>query len=155
MRGDGLYKRPGSPYWYCKVRDGGRWHEISTKECNYIKAKEVRKNALTDLENGTFAAGELARIFFEKAVEEYLRTAVLRLRESTLKKERLFLARPVRLFGKLRCDQITDAQIFSLQESMKRDKCANSYVNLVVDARACSPIRQGLAADQVECKASA
>lgn len=68
--------------------------------------------------------------------EKYLHAAALRLRESTLIKERLFLARPVRLFGDLRCAQITDAQIFSLQESMKRDNCINSYVNLVVDAAA-------------------
>jgi len=136
MRGDGLYKRPGSPYWYYKVRDGGRWREISTRERIYTKAKVVRKDALADIENGVFAAGELARISFEKAMEKYLRTAALRLRKSTLKKERLFLARPVRLFGNLRCDQITDSQIFTLQESMKRDNCVNSYVNLVVDTTA-------------------
>ena len=38
------------------------------------------------------------------------------------------------LFGELRCEQVTDAHIFGLQESMRRDNCINSCVNLVVDA---------------------
>jgi len=124
MRGDGVYKRPGSPYWYFKIKDNGRWREVSTKRTSYQKAREARREALKLLEEGSLVIGGLSRRPFGAVSEKYLHAAALRLKESTLMKERLFLARPLRLFGDLRCDQVTDAQIFSLQESMKRDNCA-------------------------------
>jgi hypothetical protein len=136
MRGDGVYKGPGSPYWYYKLKDNSRWHEISTKTKNYQKARQVRRDALKSLEEGRLVIGGLARLPFEAVAAKYLRAAALRLRESTLKKERLFLVRSIRLFGHLMCDQVTDTEMFRLQETMKRDGCLNTYVNLVVDATA-------------------
>ena len=136
MRGDGVYRRPGSPYWYYKLKDNGHWHEVSTKTRNYQKARQLRRDAMKSLEEGRLVIGGLARLPFEAVAAKYLQAASLRLRESTLKKERLFLVRSIHLFGCLKCDQLTAAEIFRLQETMKRDGCTNTYVNLVVDATA-------------------
>jgi hypothetical protein len=32
MKGDGLYKRPKSPFWYFKLKENGHWREVSTNE---------------------------------------------------------------------------------------------------------------------------
>ena len=54
MRGDGIYKRPGSPYWYFKLKLQGRWKEFSTKTENYHEARRRRKKAHDELEAGLF-----------------------------------------------------------------------------------------------------
>src|SRR5438270_6963 len=32
MNGDGVYRRPGSPYYYYRVKINGRWKEFSSKQ---------------------------------------------------------------------------------------------------------------------------
>jgi integrase len=105
MKGDGVYKRPKSPFWYYKQQ------------------------------NGRLPEGEIARWAFERAASHYLETdAALRLRESSLKKEAFFLVRPTQLLGKVHCDRITAVHIQQLQSSMKNDGCKNTYNNLVLGA---------------------
>jgi hypothetical protein len=40
--------RPGSPFWYFKLKENGRWHELSTKTACFEDAKKVRRHALQD-----------------------------------------------------------------------------------------------------------
>jgi integrase len=134
MRGDGVYKRPGSPYWYFKRKDSGRWREVSTKARNYNDAKRVRQKAFHDQEEGRLPEGEIARWPFERATTEYLRIAAVRLRPSSVKKESFFLVRPIESFGKLACEVISETHIQRLQADMKVNGCRNSYINLVVGA---------------------
>jgi integrase len=137
MRGDGLYKRPGSPFRYFKLKStNGRWREISTREKNYLEAKRKRRRAIQDQEDGKWPDGELARLPFGVVVDRYLEIAATRLRPSSRRKEAFFLVRPTRLFGSLACEKITGLNVQQLQASMKEDGCHNSYINLVVSAAA-------------------
>jgi integrase len=134
MKGDGFYKRPGSPFWYFKLKENGRWREISTKKTKYKDAKKVRHEKLREQEDGLLPEGERARRPFEELSEKYLEYVAVRLRPSSLKKERFFLVRPTNLFGQVRCESITASHIQQLQSQMKADGCSNSYVNLVIGA---------------------
>ena len=136
MRGDGLYRRPGSPYWYTKLRINGRWREISTKKRKYGEAKSERKKLIQDQDEGRLPEGQLAGWAFERVAHQYLQAASIRLRPSSLKKERFFLVRPIREFGSLHCEKITAASIRQLQMNMKEGGCQNSYINLVTGATA-------------------
>ena len=91
MKGDGLYKRPGSPYWYFKIMEAGRRREVSTKTRKYAEARKVRADAMRDQREGNLPQRELARLSFECVVESYLRTAAIRLKASSLTKEKHFL----------------------------------------------------------------
>ena len=136
MRGDGLYRQPGSPYWYTKLRINGRWREISTKKRKYGEAKSERKKLIQDQDEGRLPEGQLAGWAFERVAHQYLQAASIRLRPSSLKKERFFLVRPIREFGSLHCEKITAASIRQLQMNMKEGGCQNSYINLVTGATA-------------------
>ena len=43
MKGDGLYKRPKSPFWYFQLKENGHWREVSTKTSKYQEAKRKRR----------------------------------------------------------------------------------------------------------------
>ena len=120
MKGDGLYKRPKTPYWYFKRNENGRWREVSTKTVNYQQAKRVRRKSLQDQEEGRLPDGEMARWPFERATRQYLKVAAIRLRLTTLRKEGFFLVRPIELFGSLACEKITATHMQELQTAMKR-----------------------------------
>src|SRR6266567_3485851 len=133
MKGDGLYKRPKSPFWYFKLKGNGHWREVSTKTSKYQEAKRKRAKALEDQEQGRLPEGEIARWPFERAACHYLQNAAsLRLRPSSLKKEAFFLVRPKKLFGDVACDRITAAHIQELQAEMKNAGRKNTYNNLVL-----------------------
>jgi hypothetical protein len=135
MRGDGLYKRPKSPFWYYKLKQNDRWREVSTRTSIYQEAKRKRGKALDDQERGRLPEGEIARWAFERAASHYVQnSASLRLRPSSLRKEAFFLVRPKKLFGRVPCDRITAAHIQQLQAEMKNDGCKSTYNNLVVGA---------------------
>jgi integrase len=135
MKGDGLYKRPKSPFWYYKLKENGQWREVSSKTSNYQEAKKKRRDALKDQDEGRLPEGEIARWPFERAAIHYLQNAAsIRLRPSSLKKEAFFLVRPKRLFGFVPCDRITAAHIQQLQADMKKDERKNTYNNLVLGA---------------------
>lgn len=135
MKGDGLHRIPGSPFWYYKIKVNGRWHSRSTHKKKYQDAKVVRKNALDDQEEGRLPDGEIARWPFERAASHYLQTrAAIRLRASSLKKEAFFLVRPTQLFGHVPCAGITAAHIQQLQAEMKNSGLKNTYNNLVLGA---------------------
>jgi len=135
MKGDGLYKRPKSPFWYFKLKGNGHWREVSTKTSNYQEAKRKRRDTLNDQEDGRLPEGGIARWAFERAVSHYLQTeAALRLRASSLKKEAFFLVRPTQLFGHVPCEGITAAHIQQLQAEMKNSGLKNTYNNLVLGA---------------------
>src|SRR5262249_31614433 len=134
MKGDGFYKRPGSPFWYFKLKENGRWREISTKKTKYQDAKQVRHNKLREQEDGLLPDSERARRSFAELSEKYLEYVAVRLRPSSRKKERFFLVRPNKLFGLLKCEKITAGHIQQLQSQMKADGCANTYINLVIGA---------------------
>ncbi len=137
MRGDGVYKRPGSPFWYFKLKEqNGRWREISTRVKSYQGARTVRRKAKQDQDEGRLPEGELPGWSFERVADQYLKTGSIRFRSSTLKKETHFLVRPIRLLGTLACGKITSSHIQQLQASMKNDGCRNTYINLVVGATA-------------------
>ncbi len=132
MNGDGLHKIPGSPFWYFKVKENGRWRGISTKTTSYAVAKRVRRKALQDQEEGRLPEGEIARCSFERAASLYVQKASLHLRPSSIKKEVSFLVRPKKLFGRVTCEKITAMHIHQLQTEMKNDGCKNTYNNLVL-----------------------
>jgi integrase len=44
------------------------------------------------------------------------------------------LARPIALFGHVKCGRLSAAHVGQLQATMKADGCKNSYINLVVGA---------------------
>jgi integrase len=134
MRGDGLYRIPRSRFWYYKLKENGRWRGISTKTSNYGHAKRVRSKALQEQEEGRMPQGEISRWSFERAASQYLQGAEMRVRANSLRKERFFLVRPMKLFGRLACDQIHGAHIHQLQAEMKHDGCKNTYNNLVLGA---------------------
>jgi integrase len=131
---DGLYRRPKSPYWYFKLKQNGVWREHSTKCKKYNEAKGIKSRTAQDLENGMLPDSDCANSPFSEAVEAYLAAAALRLKLSSLRKERFFLVRPRRQLGSIRCQKVTPLNIRELQSSMKADGCSNSYVNLVVGA---------------------
>jgi integrase len=134
MNGDGLHKIHGSPFWYYKIKENGRWRGISTKTASYTEAKRIRRNALQDQEEGRLPEGEIVRCPFERAASIYLQKAVMRLRPSSIKKEVSFLMRPKKLFGRLACEKITAMHIHQLQTEMKNDGRKNTYNNLVLGA---------------------
>ena len=134
MRGDGLHKIPKSRFWYYKRKENGRWRGISTKTSNYGKAKRVRSKALQEQEEGRLPHGEMSRWPFERVATQYLQAAEMRVRPSSLRKERFFLVRPKKLFGRVACEQIAPTHIYELQAAMKRDGCKNTYNNLVLGA---------------------
>jgi len=134
MNGDGLHKIPGSPFWYYKLKENGRWRPISTKTTNYQEAKRIRRKALDDQEEGRLPEGEIARWPFERATSQYLKRAGTRLRASSLKKEAFFLVRPIKQFGRIACDRITAAHVHQLQIGIKNDGLKNTYNNLILGA---------------------
>lgn len=132
MNGDGLYNIPGSPFWYYKVKENGRWRGISTKTTSYAAAKRIRRKALQDQEEGRLPEGEIARCQFERVASLYLQKASTRLRPSSIKKEISFLTRPKKLFGHVACERVTPMLIQQLQIEMKNDGCKSTYNNLVL-----------------------
>ena len=132
MNGDGLHNIPGSPFWYYKLKENGRWRGISTRTASYAAAKRIRRKALQDQEEGRLPEGGIARCPFEKAASLYLQKVSTRLRPSSIKKEISFLMRPKRLFGHVACERITPMHIQQLQVEMKNDGCKNTYNNLVL-----------------------
>jgi len=95
MRSDGVYTRPGTPYWYYKVKHDGRWHEVSTKTKNSKEARQIRRDALKSVDEGRLVIGGLVRLPVKTVAAKYLQVSALHFKESTLKKERLFLVRPL------------------------------------------------------------
>ena len=134
MRGDGLYRIPRSPFWYYRLKEGGRWRGISTKTKSYQCAKRLRRKALQDQEEGRLPEGEIAHWPFERAVSQYLRKASMRLRPSSLRKEAFFLVRPKRQFGRVVCERITAMHIQELQAAIRNDGRKNTYNNLILGA---------------------
>jgi len=134
MRGDGLYRRPKSPFWYFKLKENGGWREVSTKTSHYQEARRVRQKKLDEQENGMLPDFEISRLTFERAAKEYLEAARLRLSPATVAKERFFLVRPCKTFGKVVCEKITASHIRQLQRAMKDGGCKASYNNLVFGA---------------------
>jgi hypothetical protein len=134
MNGDGVHKIPGSPFWYFKIKENGRWRSKSTKTTSYTEAKVIRRKALQDQEEGRLPQGDIARWPFQRAGSQYIQNAALRLQPSSLRKETSFLARPNKRFGRVPCERITATQIQQLQTEMKNDGCKNTYSNLVLGA---------------------
>src|ERR1700746_2489221 len=119
MRGDGLYKIPNSRFWYYKRKENGRWRGISTKTSNYGIAKRIRSKALHEQEECRMPQEEMSRWPFERAASQYLQAAEVRVRPSSVRKERCFLVRPTKLFGRVACEQIGPTHIHELQATMK------------------------------------
>ena len=114
--------------------DTGRRREVSTRTRKYAEARRIKAAAMREQQEGSLPRRELVRLPFERVVEFYLESAAIRLKASSLKKERYFLVRPIVLLGDVKCDQITANQIRRLQTGMKRDGCKSSYINLVTGA---------------------
>lgn len=125
MRGDGVYRRPGSPYWYFKAKVDGKWKEVSTKAKDYQQARKIRSDHVGR------NLGELSHVIFKKVARRYLESIQQNVSAETVQKETNFLARPTRLLGHMPCDRICELDITRLQKAMQRDGLKNSYVNLV------------------------
>jgi integrase len=129
-----LYKIPKSPFWYYRLKQNGRWRGISTKTKSYRDAKRLRSKAFEDQEQGRLPEGEISRWPFERAADQYLSNAAMRLRPTSLKKEAFFLVRPKKQFGQVACEQINATHIQQLQAAIKNDGRKNTYNNLVLGA---------------------
>ena len=132
MRGDGLYHRPKSPFWYFKLKENGRWREVSTKERGYQDARRVRRDKIAEQQAGLLPDVEMARWPFERVIPPYLEDAALHLAARTVSKKIDYLVRPKKIFGKVICEKITADHLRQLQKSTKDDGCKASYNNSIV-----------------------
>ena len=134
MNGDGLHRIPGSPFWYYKLKENGRWRSISTKTANYQEAKRIRRKALEDQEEGRLPEGEIARCLLSERLPHTCRGLARDCVRAASRKKPSFLVRPIKRFGRIPCERISAAHIHQLQIEMKNDGCKNTYNNLVLGA---------------------
>jgi hypothetical protein len=66
---DGLHPRRG--IWHYKVREGGRWKEVSTGTRSYLQAKTIRAQRLREIAEGR-KLPDLANMSLEKASKLWL-----------------------------------------------------------------------------------
>jgi len=66
---DGLHKRRG--IWHFKIREGGRWKEISTGTRNYQEARKFRTKVLQEQQEGKLPS-DMAQWTLAKAGDRWL-----------------------------------------------------------------------------------
>lgn len=130
MTGDGVYRRPGSPYWYSKVKVQGRWKEFSTKTGNYHEARRRRKKAHDELEAGLFIDRDKVRWPFERAAEEFLEARRRLVSPATWGIDRDRLKPLKRFFADKRLGDITAQDISDYKDLRKREGMSNRTVNM-------------------------
>ena len=130
MKGDGVYKRPLSPYWYFKLKLQGRWKEFSTKTGNYHEARRRRKKAHDELEAGRFIDREKVRWPFERAAEEFLEVRKRLVSPGTWVTDRDRLKSLKRFFAGKRLGDITAQDISDYKDLRKREGMSNRTVNM-------------------------
>ena len=130
MKGDGVYKRPLSPYWYFKLKLQGRWKEFSTKTGNYHEARRRRKKAHDELEAGRFIDREKVRWPFERAAEEFLEVRKRLVSPGTWAIDRDRLKSLKRFFAGKRLGDITTQDISDYKDLRKREGMSNRTVNM-------------------------
>ena len=130
MRGDGIYRRPGSPYWYMKYKQSGRYREISTKKRIYREALREKKNIVRALDDGKLPDFDMSRWPFERAAQEFLTLRKGLVAPNTWRTEQFLMKPLLASFGGLRLADISGHHIACYKSLRKQQGRAPRTINL-------------------------
>jgi integrase len=125
---DGLHKRRG--IWHYKIREGGRWKEISTGTRSYQEAKKVRHRKLQEIAEGR-KLPDIANMSLEKVSQQWLVGRAKLVSRNTYRIDRDRLKRLRERLGDKKLVNITVDDISAYQLA-RIDKVGPRTVNLEI-----------------------
>jgi len=124
---DGLHRR-GKIWHFCWRGPNGRRQEISTHATDFRRARRIRAQRITELQQGLFPQDD-ARILFADAARRWLEHANLSTRAANTRRfRRSKVTILLKFFSAMRLREITPARIFHFQTQRARE-ASNATVN--------------------------
>jgi Phage integrase, N-terminal SAM-like domain len=116
---DGLYIRNKNVFAFRYKDDNGVWHEKSTGAVKRSEARQVKKQFLDDLKQGTVPTS-LAKMPVTKAADQWLTSYRSHISRKTQRSYRTCLTPIKKYFGDKRLERITNADL-SAYQTARRD----------------------------------
>jgi integrase len=123
---DGLHRRRG--VWHFKVKDGGRWREMSSHTSNYQDARKVRRQTLQAQEEGRLPT-DLSKWHFEKAATQWLASRCKLVAPQTYRIDKDRLRPLLKAFGGRRLCEICSGDVRAYQ-SARAGEVGHRTINL-------------------------